>query len=165
MSYRPFFKDIFGSDSVWQEVVLDLRTFAKVTPDGRKRMALWMYGDLVADGVAPYFDLPALGMDTYGRSGRGYSEGRFRGERLLYGEIEYRAELTRNGLLGMVVFVNATTVANRQTGEHLFDGFAPAGGAGLRVSFNKRSKTNLCVDYAWGTHGSRGLYMALQEAF
>jgi hypothetical protein len=118
----------------------------------------------VVDGVAPYFDLPATGMDTYGRSGRGYTEGRFRGERLMYGEVEYRATLMRNGLLGMVVFANATTIANRQTGERLFDAFAPAGGVGLRMQFNKRSKTNICMDYAWG-RGSKGIYFALQEAF
>ena len=165
VSFRPFFKDVLGSDSAWQEVIVDVRTFVKLTPDGRKRLAFWVYGDVVVDGAVPYFDLPALGMDTYGRSGQGYTEGRFRGERLMYGEVEYRAALTRNGLLGMVVFANTTTVANLQDGQHLFDDFAPAGGAGLRVSFNKRSKTNLCLDYAWGTHGSHGLYLGLQEAF
>jgi hypothetical protein len=41
-----------------------------------------VYSDLVVGGVAPYLDLPATAMDTYGRSGRGYGEGRFRGERL-----------------------------------------------------------------------------------
>jgi outer membrane protein assembly factor BamA len=164
LSYRPFFKNVFGSDSAWQEVLVDVRTFVKLRKDGRRKLAFWGYGDVVADGVAPYFDLPATGMDTYGRSGRGYSEGRFRGERLAYGEMEYRATLSRSGLLGMVVFANVTTVANQQTGEKLFDSFAPAGGVGLRVLFSKRSKTNLCVDYAWG-RGSKGLYLALQEAF
>jgi outer membrane protein assembly factor BamA len=164
LSYRPFFKDVFGSDSAWQEVLVDVRTYVKLRKDGRRKLAFWGYGDVVADGIAPYFDLPALGMDTYGRSGRGYSEGRFRGERLMYGEMEYRATLSRNGLLGMVVFANVTTVANRHAGEKLFDDVAPAGGAGLRVLFSKRSKTNLCIDYAWG-RGSKGLYLALQEAF
>jgi outer membrane protein assembly factor BamA len=164
LSYRPFFKDVFGSDSAWQEVLVDVRTFVKLRKDGRRKLAFWGYGDIVAGGVAPYFDLPALGMDTYGRSGRGYSEGRFRGERLVYGEMEYRTTLSRSGLFGMVVFANVTTVANRQTGEKLFETFAPAGGVGLRVLFSKRSKTNLCVDYAWG-RGSKGLYLALQEAF
>ncbi len=165
VSFRPYFKDVLGSDSVWQEVVLDVRTFTKVTSDGRKKLAFWVYGDFVADGVAPYFALPAIGTDTYGRTGRGYVEGRFRGERLLYGEIEYRATLTKNGLLGMVAFANTATVANLQSGERLFDSYAPAGGVGLRLLFNKRSKTNLCVDYALGTNGSKGLYLALQEAF
>ena len=165
MSFRPYFKDVLGSDSVWQEVVLDVRTFTKVSRDARQKLAFWVYGDFVVDGVAPYFALPALGTDTYGRTGRGYVEGRFRGERLLYGEVEYRATLTRNGLLGMVAFANTTTVTSLQSGERLFDAYAPAGGVGLRLLFNKRSKTNLCMDYAWGQHGLKGLYLALLEAF
>ena len=119
----------------------------------------------MTDGVAPYLDLPSIGADTYGRTGRGYEEGRFRGERLLYGEVEYRATLTKNGLLGMVAFANTTTVSSLLEGQRIFDSFAPAGGVGLRVLFNKRAKTNLCVDYAFGEGGSRGLYLALQEAF
>jgi hypothetical protein len=120
---------------------------------------------MVGSGTAPYFDLPAVGMDTYGRSGRGYNEGRFRGERLMYGELEYRATLTRNGLIGVVAFMNALTLADAETGEQLFDAFAPAGGIGLRVLFNKRSRTNLCIDYALGRQGAKGFYLGLQEAF
>ncbi len=165
VSYRPFFEDLLGGDSAWQEVVFDVRTFVPVRKDARQKVAFWLYGDLVAHGVAPYFDLPTLGMDTYGRSGRGYAEGRFRGERLVYGEIEYRATLTRNGLLGMVAFANTTTLSNLDDTQKLFDSFASAGGIGLRVLFNKRSRTNLCVDVAWGGQGSNGWYLGLQEAF
>ena len=71
----------------------------------------------IVGGVAPYLDLPGTGLDTYGRSARGYSEGQFRGERLAYGEIEYRGTLMRNGLLGMVAFVNATTISNLRAGR------------------------------------------------
>ncbi len=165
LSFRPYFKDVLGGDSVWQEVLLDLRAYTKVKGDGRHKLAFWLYGDFVTDGVAPYLDLPSIGADTYGRTGRGYEEGRFRGERLLYGEVEYRATLTRNGLLGMVAFANTTSVSSLLEGQKIFDSFAPAGGVGLRVLFNKRAKTNLCVDYAFGESGSRGLYLALQEAF
>ena len=164
-SYRPFFKGVLGGDSSWQEVLLDVRRYVKLQGNSRRTLAFWLYGDFVVNGAAPYFDLPAIGMDTYGRSGRGYAEGRFRGERLLYGELEYRATLTRNGLLGMVAFANTTTLSNLQDNERLFDSFAPAGGVGLRLLFNKRSRANLCVDYAWGKQGSHGLYLALQEAF
>jgi hemolysin activation/secretion protein len=115
--------------------------------------------------VAPYFDLPGTGLDTYGRSARGYSEGQFRGERLLYGEVEYRATLTRNGLVGLVAFLNTTTLTNLESDEHLFDSFATAAGAGVRLSINKRSKTNLCLDFGFGKQGSKGVYLAIQEAF
>jgi hypothetical protein len=142
-----------------------VRAFVPVKKDARQKVAFWLYGDFVANGVAPYFDLPSIGMDTYGRSGRGYAEARFRGERLVYGEIEYRATLTRNGLLGMVAFANTTTLSNLEDTQTLFDSFASAGGIGLRVLFNKRARTNLCVDVAWGGQGSNGFYLGLQEAF
>jgi Omp85 superfamily domain len=164
LTYRPYFEAL-GSDSAWQEIVLDVRTYRRLTQDGRHLIAMWAYGDLVADGVAPYFALPSTGNDTYGRAGRGYVEGRFRGDRLAYGELEYRGTLMANGLLGMVAFLNATTVSNRETGESLFDDLAPGGGVGLRVRFNKRSRTNICIDVGWGRGGSRGLYLGLQEAF
>jgi hypothetical protein len=58
-----------------------------------------------------------------------------------------------------------TTVDSTETHEKLFDSVAPAAGLGLRVLLNKRSRTNLCTDYAWGKGGSRGFYLAIQEAF
>ena len=165
VGYRPSVKDLFGADAAFQETFMDVRSFVSVTKDRRHRLAAWVHGDFVASGTAPYFDIPALGVSILGRSGRGYTEGRFRGDQLLYGELEYRATLTRNGLLGMVAFVNTTTLANRETGEQLFDAFATAGGVGLRVLFSKRTSTNLCIDYAWGRQGARGFYLGLQEAF
>jgi outer membrane protein assembly factor BamA len=164
-SYRTFYADFLGGDSTWQQLYVDARRYAKLSDDGRKKLAFWAFGDFVTGGYAPYLDLPATGMDTYGRSGRGYGEGRFRGERLLYGEVEYRASLMRSGLVGMVAFFNLTTVTNLETGERLFHSWAPGGGAGLRLSINKRSKTNLCFDVGFGKEGSRGVYLAVQEAF
>ena len=164
-SYRTLFDGFLGGDSNWQKLTLDLRTYMNVSHDRRNRIAIWGYADLVVGGIAPFFDLPATAGDTYGRSARGYAEGQFRGERLVYGEVEYRGTLTRNGLLGMVAFLNTTTVTNLDSGEHLFDSFATGGGAGLRLLINKRSKTNLCFDVGFGKQGSRGVYLAVQEAF
>lgn len=164
-AYRTLFDGFLGGDSSWQKLTLDLRTYVNVSHDRRHRIAFWGFADLVVGGVAPFFDLPSTAGDTYGRSARGYAEGQFRGERLVYGEVEYRGALTRNGLLGMVAFLNTTTVTNLDTGEHLFDSFATGGGAGLRLLINKRSKTNLCFDVGFGKQGSRGVYLAIQEAF
>jgi outer membrane protein assembly factor BamA len=165
VSYRPFFKDFIGGDSTWQELYLDARTYKSFDNRGRQKLAFWLWGDLVTGGVAPYLDLPATGADNYGRSARGYSDGRFRGERLLYGEVEYRATLTRNRFVGMVAFLNTSTLANSESGERLFDHFATGGGAGLRLLLNKRSNTNLCFDVGVGRDGSHGIYLAVQEAF
>jgi hypothetical protein len=164
-SYRTLFDAFLGGDSSWQKLTLDVRTYVHLSRDRRHRLAFWGFADLVVGGVAPYFDLPSTAGDAYGRSARGYAEGQFRGERLAYGEIEYRGTLTQNGLLGMVAFFNTTTVTNLAAGEHIFDSFAAAGGVGLRLLINKRSKTNLCFDVGVGKQGSKGIYLAVQEAF
>jgi hypothetical protein len=164
-SYRTSFDNFLGADSSWQRLNLDVRTYRPVSSSGRHIIAGWMFADLIVGGVAPYLDLPGTGLDTYGRSARGYTEGQFRGERLAYGEVEYRGMLMRNGLLGMVAFVNATTVSNLAQEERLFESVAIGGGAGLRLLINKRSKTNLCFDIGIGKNGARGIYPAVQEAF
>jgi outer membrane protein assembly factor BamA len=162
-TYRTFFDGFLGGSATWQEAYVDVRTYHALTDDGRRRLAFWMLGDFVTGGSAPYFDLPETSGD--GRSARGYSEGRYRGDSLVYGEVEFRDTLTRNGLLGYVLFANSTTVAGGSSNDRLFQTFAPGVGGGLRVLLNKKSRTNLCVDYGFGKDGSRGLYLAIQEAF
>jgi hypothetical protein len=56
-------------------------------------------------------------------------------------------------------------LSNLESGEHLFDNLAPGAGAGLRLLLNKRSNTNLCFDIGIGKQGSRGVYLAVEEAF
>ena len=164
-SYRMLFDGFLGGDSSWQKLNLDVRTYVPLSRDRRHRLALWGFADLITGGVAPYFDLPSTGSDTYGRSARGYAEGQFRGERLAYGEVEYRGTLTRNGLVGLVAFLNTTTLTNLDNDERLFDSFATGGGFGFRLLINKRSKTNLCLDFGFGKQGSKGVYLGVQEAF
>lgn len=162
-TYRTYFDGFLGGDSTWQELVLDARTYKAITKDARHRLAFWFVGDLVTGGTAPYFDLPATA--TNDRSARGYAEGRYRGDHLLYGEMEYRGSLTSSGLVGLVAFLNTTTVDNVDTGEKLFESFAPAGGFGFRFLLNKRSRTNLCTDWGWGKASAHGFYLSIQEAF
>jgi len=163
--YRASFSGFLSADSSWQGLDVDARAYVPLDGDSRHRIAFWSYASVVTTGVAPYFDVPATVMDTYGRSARGYQEGRYRGEQLVYGEAEYRGLLMRNGLLGVVAFATMTTVSNDQTGEALFDSVAPSAGGGLRLLLNKRSRTNLCLDFAWGKDGASGVYLAIQEAF
>jgi hypothetical protein len=176
--YRASFKGFLSGDSSWQLAHLEARSYlplgkqnaAAETPPGggvpaKHRLTFWTFADLTTTGAAPYFDLPTTVSDTYGRSSRAYVMGRYRGEKMVYGEAEYRDMLTDNGLLGLVVFANAASVSNASTGEKLFDNFAPAGGAGLRALFNKHSRTNLCIDFAFGKDGAKGVYLAIQDAF
>ncbi|MEB0276883.1 hypothetical protein, partial [Cryobacterium sp. 5B3] len=63
--------------------------------------------------------------------------------------MEYRFPITANKFLSGVAFVNVQT-ANDELGTKLFEKWQPGGGGGLRVLFNKATRTNLCLDYAWG---------------
>jgi hypothetical protein len=164
-TYSAFFEGFLGGASDWQQVAYDVRTYVRLSRDARHKLAFWLAGDFVIAGTAPYLDLPATGMDTYGRTGRGYPQGRFRGERAVYGEAEYRWTVTKNGLFGMVAFLNAQTFGGEETGEELFDSMAPGGGFGFRLMLNKRSQTNLCLDIGFGKDGSSAVYFAVQEAF
>jgi hypothetical protein len=113
--------------------------------------------------MPPYLDLPATGEDSYNNTARGYIEGRFRGLNLLYAEAEYRFRLLKSGLLGGVLFSNASTVSEFPGNK--FERINPGNGIGLRVKMNKSASTNLCIDYGIGTGGSRGFSFNLNEVF
>jgi hypothetical protein len=113
----------------------------------------------------PYLTLPSLGEDQRARSGRGYTNGRFRGMDIVYTEIEYRFPISQcTQILGGVVFVNATTTSNSQTGINLFQYVRPAVGFGIRVMVNKHFRTNINLDFAIGKE-SKGFYFSGQETF
>ena len=132
----------------------------------RHLVGFWTYGWFVTSGDVPYLDLPALGWDQFGRSGRAYTQGRFRGEDLLYGEVEYRFPIQKNKeTFGGVLFFNTTTAANRNAGIQLFKYLDYAYGAGLRVMINKKTRANLSLDYAFGKYGAGGFYFGINEVF
>jgi hypothetical protein len=81
---------------------------------------------------------------------------------MFYVEGEYRSDLRADGLLGFVVFANANTTTG--PGDGRFRGPHPALGGGLRVKFNKRSNTNIAIDYAF-SKGYSTLILNLGEAF
>lgn len=132
----------------------------------RHMIGFWTYGWFVTSGDVPYLDLPAVGWDQFGRSGRAYTQGRFRGEDLWYGETEYRFPLQKeNETFGGVVFINATSASSRLNDIDLFQYVDLAYGAGLRIMINKKSRTNLNLDFAWGKYGAQGFYLGLNEVF
>jgi hypothetical protein len=127
-------------------------------------IAFWNWGSYLVSGALPYLELPGPGKDVGARSGRGYTIAYFKGTKYMDNEVEYRFPLTRNKFLGGVAFFNLQT-ANDESGTKIFDKWQPGGGAGLRVLFNKSTRTNLCLDYAWGNYGRKGFFLGLNEAF
>ena len=136
---------------------------SKMNP--RHQMAFWFLGNLSPVGDMPYLALPALGYDQRGRAGRGYTQGRFRGPNYLYLESEYRFPISDcGGILGGILFVNANTTDKPDRTVRLFDYIAPGYGFGLRMMVDKRSRTNLQVDFGFGKH-SGGVYFGAAETF
>jgi hypothetical protein len=152
---------VLGSDANYRFYQFDGRRYFRAGPRGNV-LAFWLYGDFAQGSAAPYLDLPATGWDTYSVTGRGYIQGRFRGTSLVYGEAEYRFNLTRSRVLGGVVFANGQSARNPETG---FGRVAPAGGAGIRLALSKKVGTYLAIDYALGLEGSKGVFFNLGDVF
>jgi hypothetical protein len=68
----------------------------------------------------PYLELPATAYDTYGRSGRAYTMGRFKGPSYACFESEYRFPISRNKLVSGVAFMNLQT-ASDDLNKKVFD--------------------------------------------
>lgn len=165
LKYNPkFLGSSKSSGWAWAEY-RDYFTLNYIRP--RNLLAFWAYGSFeLGNGTLPYMDLPALGWDQFGRSGRAFPQGRFRGNQLLYSELEWRFPLLRSSeKLGGVVFTNATTANNADAGISLFDYVNFGYGLGLRFMLNEKSRTNLCLDYARGSYGASGFYLSVNEVF
>jgi len=152
-----------GSDNNWQSILLDVRKYIQTSKKSGNVLALWSYNWITVKGDIPYFDLPSLGWDHYNNMGRGYVQGRFRGWNMIYAEAEYRFRLTKNGLLGGVLFSNASTLTEYPNNR--FEKINPGAGLGLRIKMNKSSNTNFAIDYGFGVSGSRGVSFNLNEVF
>ncbi len=154
---------VFGSTRQWQSLYVDVRKYISFTHIRQQNvLALWAYYWATLDQGAPYLDLPSIGWDPYNRSGRGIAQNRYRGRGFIDVEAEYRRDITRNGLLGFVVFANANSVTEPVTGQ--FKYVHPAAGTGLRVKFNKNSNTNIGIDYGFSKDYST-VRLNIGEAF
>jgi hypothetical protein len=161
-----------GSDQNSSSLWLEFRTYVGLSKKTQRHLiAFWAFGNFNLYGTQPYLTLPALGDDQRARSGRGYTNGRYRGDNLIYGEVEYRFPISQcSKILGGVLFVNAVTASNPNTGEGLFSYVRPAVGFGIRVMVNKYFRTNINLDFAIGSQGkgrpaSSGFYFSGQETF
>ena len=158
--------NVFGRDEFTHFISLEWRSFHPLSRSNpRHLMAFWLLGNFTKTGDLPYLVLPATAYDQRSRSGRGYTQGRFRGSQMVYGEAEYRFPLSPcSGILGGVLFMNATSANNPQASLDLFKSIKPGYGFGLRVMADKKSRTNLAIDFGFGEK-SFGFYLAASETF
>ena len=161
--------EFLGSDKNSSTLWMEYRKFLDLTKNHHNMLCFWGIGNFTTSGNLPVLDLPAIGEDQYGKSGRGYTQGRFRGQEMIYGEVEYRKHLLASkknpDFFGMVVFVNAVTATNKDADINLFEYVNIGAGAGIRIMISNKSRSSIGIDYGWGNYGSGGLYFRLNEAF
>ncbi len=152
-----------GSTDSWQSLYVDVRRYISFDHTRQNMLAFWSFYWTALKTHTPYLDLPSIGWDPYQqRSGRGFPQNRYRGNGLLYLESEYRRDITNDGLLGFVLFTNLNAVSEPVTGQYAY--LHPAGGGGLRIKFNKKSGTNISLDYGISRQYSL-IYLNLGETF
>ena len=160
---RPNFT-LLGSDANWNSMLVEVRKYFHFPASSKNVLALWSYNWFtLGKGKPPYFLLPSTGWDDFYNTGRGYIQGRYRGKDMIYLESEYRFDITRNGLVGLVVFANAQSFSSKITKQLRL--ITPGFGTGLRIKLNKITGANLCIDYGFGLDGSRGISVNLGEVF
>ena len=165
LDWRGTFQ-MLGSDKDASMFSGEWRSFHNVSKKNPAHLvAFWALADYTQVGDFPYMTLPATAYDQRGRSARGYTQGRFRGNHYIYGETEYRFPISRcGGIFSGVVFLNATTTNNVATDLKLFESVKPGYGLGLRILVDKSSRTNFVLDYGFGEKSS-GLYLTVSETF
>lgn len=146
-------------------LLMEYRYFMPLSQYNKQHVfSLWAIGQFVTSGNVPYLNLPAIGFDQRSRSGKGYTQGIFRGQKLAYFETEYRFPISKNQLISGTVFSNFTSTSDSSRDIKLFQYIQPAVGIGLRILIDKATRTNLVVNYAWGRH-SKAFYLNAGESF
>lgn len=172
-SYGGWFANIWvrfntswlGSAKNESMLFTDIRKYISLSKRNPEHvLAFWNLSAINLSGDLPFLALPATGLDLYNRSGRAYAIGRFRGKDYFYLESEYRFPISRRKLFSGIAFINVQTYS-LEGNYSLFTRYSPSAGAGLRILINKRTRSNLCLDYAIGFDGKSGVFFGLNEVF
>ena len=160
-----FNQEWLGSTKNAVQLQYDLRKYWSISKRNPEHIiAIWHWASYKLSGELPYLALPSTGTDAEGRSGRGYTFSRFKGSSYVYFETEWRFPITRNKLISGVCFLNFQS-ASDDLYRKVFEVWEPGGGVGLRILFQKKNKTTLCVDFAKGKYAANGLFFGLGEVF
>lgn len=139
-----------NSTQVSNSMFTEFRKFISFHPQKHRVLALWSIYWTNLYGKPYYLDLPSIGWDITGNSGRGVYKNSMRSNALLFFESEYRTDLTKNGLWGAVCFVNVTSASVYNSQK--FREWYPATGIGLRLKWNKRYGGNLRLDVGFSKY-------------
>jgi hypothetical protein len=146
----------FGADRDFTKLNLTLTGYRELGDSTRV-----LAGRLLTE--AAFGDVPFSGQSIVSgnRNLRGYSDGRYRADKLLVLEAEYRWNFWRRW--GAVAFAGVAFSADEVSTMTLRDAL-PGGGVGLRFLMIEQYRINARVDYGWGKN-DQALYIAVGEAY
>lgn len=140
--------EALGSTYDNQSLFLEGRRYFSLYNNRNHILAVRAFYWTMTKGNTPYLDLPSTNWaPTSGISSRGFQTGRYRSNALIYTEAEQRYQLSKNGLWGMVIFANVSSVSEFDT-QH-FNQWHLGAGFGARMKFNKYSNSNLAIDFGF----------------
>lgn len=145
-----------GGDYSFSRYTVDLRRYIGLDHRGRQVLAVQLFGQFHT-GAVPFREMAQLGGISLLR---GYYEGRYRHRQLVAAQAEYRFPVWRR--FGGVAFAGIGDVADQVS---KFKNPKPAGGLGVRFTFNRHERLNVRADYGIGAGGSGGFYFSIGEAF
>lgn len=172
-AYKGIYADVglrvnqtwIGSTKNAMQLTTDFRKYFSLSQSSPETvLAFWNWGSYLLSGAIPYLELPGTARDGAFRSGRGYTSQYFKGTQFNDTEAEFRFPILKNKFISGVAFASMQS-SNDEHGTKLFQVFQPGGGGGLRVLFNKATRTNLALDYAFGKFGNKGFFLNLNESF
>ena len=129
----------------WNSIYFDTRKYHSFNKHKHRVLAYRAFYWSTFGGKPHYLDLPSIGWDRDGKTGRGFTRNRFRSNALIYFETEYRTDISKNGFWGAVFFTNISSVSKLDT--YQFSKWNPAVGTGLRIKWNKQNNSNLVLDF------------------
>lgn len=150
-----FFSQAMGSDYSFQKYNFDYRQYMTVFS---KHVLAFQQSVNVTTGNVPFQWLPMLGGPW---AMRGYIQGRFRDKSSIFLQMEYRVPLIWR--LSAAGFLGYGDVADKLK-EFKLNDFKVSGGLGIRYRINRKSGTNVRLDFGFAK-GNFGVYAMINEAF
>lgn len=134
----------------YHRILLDARKYGK----WKNNILAIRFKNLYSDG--PMYDLALLGGDD---NARGYYAGRYRDKMSSSLQAEIKRTIFKRW--GLAVFGGTSTVTDNDFTLRLKPNF----GGGIRFLIDRKENINLRLDYAVGTNGNSGFYIAFGESF
>lgn len=156
-----FYNETFGSSHEFMLTKLDYRKYVRTSQSRPHDVLAFQFFTRVAGADTPPLELSTLGGPELLR---GFRESRFRDRISLFGQVEYRRQVTEN--IGFVAFTGLGEVA--QTFKEVsFGELKYSVGTGIRFKIVKSENLNIRIDYAFGLGRIRenNFYLGIAEAF